>query len=150
MRGDVAQRMRQIFLDVPGEVAHEKRHFLGKLRVALHPDFPKGGLLAGGQAWQQKWRDRDFELARRIGKGRGHFARGLHGEGEAERPHVEGGGASRVSAQALECERGRAQHVIEGAHHGLRKGRAYSLNPRCKATTPRARLKYSTRAKPTS
>ena len=148
MRGDVAHDVRQVLLVVPAQVAREERDVGGQRRIALHLDRLEGGLLARGQARHEERRDAHLEIGRRAFAGRDHLAGGLDGERHGERAHVDCDGAPGMGAQAVHRARGTAQHMVHGALAGMREDAAHAFHPRCSATTPAARLKYSTRARP--
>src|SRR6185437_495072 len=82
------------------------------------------------------------------GERRRDFTGALHGEGEGERADAEGDGAAGMRAQALERERAAPQQVVHRPLGRMRKERHHAFHPRCSATMPAARLKYSTRSSP--
>src|SRR5688572_11014254 len=146
--GDVAHDPGQVFLEVPAEMAREERDLVGELHVPFHLDLPVRGLVVRGEPRQQEGRQAHLEIAGRAREGRGDLARGLDGEGERHGSDVEYGGAPRVLAQPLHGHRRRAQYMIQRGRGGVGKHRSQTFHPRCRATTPAARLKYSTRVSP--
>src|SRR6266849_79137 len=66
VRDDVPEQLREVFLDIPGEVAEEVVHRAGQVRRPLDFDLLSGGLVARKQQRQGARRELYDERARRF------------------------------------------------------------------------------------
>src|SRR5688500_18181276 len=99
---DVTEDAREIFLDVPTQIARNVIQNRGKVGIAAHRNFAPYRFVAGQHAQQDAWCENDHQLRRRLAHRGSHFAGFLHGELEADEREFEPGSAAGKGFELLE------------------------------------------------